>query len=291
MSRNASKRRTPNILVITTHDSGRHFGCYGVDAVHTPAIDALAGDGVLLTRWFAAVPICSASRVTMLTGRYPQSHGLMDLTGFGWAMNDDERHLSHILRDAGYATHLFGLQHEVKDVERLGFEEVHAQPVAGRGRADAISIAEQIAGFLGERQPDESPFYAQVGFFETHTPWTDAEPDTSKGVYVPPHIVPDEAARGLMAQLQGVVRQVDDAVRTVVDALADTGLEDDTLLVFTTDHGIEISRSKWTVYDPGIEVAMVMRWPRGRITDSAGSDRGGSARQRRGRKPRREPLR
>ena len=73
----------PNILQITTHDSGRHFGCYGHPALHTPAIDSLAAGGVRFTNYFCTVPICSASRVSQLTGLYPQSNGMMDLVNFG----------------------------------------------------------------------------------------------------------------------------------------------------------------------------------------------------------------
>ena len=74
----------PNILIITNHDSGRHFGCYGVETVHTPAIDALAADGLKFENYFATVPLCSPSRGAMLTGRYPQSTGLMGLTHAPW---------------------------------------------------------------------------------------------------------------------------------------------------------------------------------------------------------------
>jgi len=85
-----------NILQITTHDSGRHFGCYGHRTLHTPQIDALAADGVQLDNYFAVAPICCASRASMLTGRYPQSHGLMDLCfpPFDWALREDERHIT-----------------------------------------------------------------------------------------------------------------------------------------------------------------------------------------------------
>jgi len=259
----------PNILVITTHDSGRYFGCYGIDELRTPAIDALAADGVCFTRYFATVPICSASRATMLTGRYPQSHGLMDLVhpNAGWKLGDDERHLSHLLRDAGYGTYLFGMQHEAWDVNTLGFDETHAQHASGGGRQFAGEVAESVAEFLASSAQDTSPFYAQVGFVETHTPFAreHIEPDDSNSVYIPPYVQPDGPMRQTMAEFQGMLRTVDDAVRTIVDALAASGLEEDTLLVFTTDHGIELPRSKWFLYDPGVEIALVMRWPGGGI--------------------------
>ena len=133
----------PNILIITNHDSGRHFGCYGVETVHTPAIDALAADGLRFENYFATVPLCSPSRGAMLTGRYPQSTGLMGLTHapWHWSLNKGEQHLSHILRDAGYHTALFGLQHEAADVQTLGFEALHAQHRDEGGRCTADEVA------------------------------------------------------------------------------------------------------------------------------------------------------
>ena len=113
-----------NILQITTHDTGRHIGCYGHPTVHTPAIDSLAADGVMMTNYFAAAPICCASRASMLTGRYPQSHGLLDLSfpPFSWRLGNGEAHLACLLSSTHH-TVLFGIQHEAfgDDVERLEF--------------------------------------------------------------------------------------------------------------------------------------------------------------------------
>ncbi|MEI8062640.1 MAG: sulfatase [Verrucomicrobiota bacterium] len=249
----------PNILVITTHDTGRHFGCYGVNTVHSPAIDGLAALGVKCANYFTAVPICCASRATMMTGRYPQSHGLMDLffPPFGWEMKPGEQHLSQILRAAGYRTQLFGMQHETGQVDRLGFDKVwHA------GWLPAPAVADSVAAFL-ESQPAE-PFYAQVGFYETHSPYGD--PDGSRGVFVPPQLVPNQPARDLLAKIQGSVRQADAGVATIIAALARTGLADNTILIFTVDHGMEIPRAKWFLYDAGIEIGLIVRWPNGGVT-------------------------
>lgn len=254
----------PNIIIITTHDTGRHFGCYGVETVHTPAIDAIAEDGFKFTRYFTTSPVCSPSRGAMLTGRYPQSNGLIGLTHspWNWRFNEGECHLSHILRDAGYHTALFGLQHEASDLDDLGFEAVHS-----RRRATAPTVARALADFLRTDAASKTPFYAQVGFFETHRPhdFGDVEPDDSKGVCVPPHLVDNETARRELALQQGAIRRVDDAVQIITDALSESGLEDDTALVFTVDHGIEFPRAKFCCYDPGIGVALLMRWPGGGV--------------------------
>ena len=248
-----------NILQITTHDTGRHFGCYGRQTVQTPAIDQLSARGVLFTNYFTTVPICSASRASQLTGLYPQTNGMLDLVGFGWRLNNDVQHASQVLKSAGYHTMLWGVQHEVpgSDRDRLAFD--FAQPTPN----DAIAVADGVAAFLKEDAKSQQPFYAQIGFFETHTPFDrgDTEPDTANGVEIPPYLADTASSRTAMAAFQGAVRNVDTAVGSIMDALRDSGLEDNTLVVFTTDHGIEMPRAKWHCYDPGIAIGMVMYGP------------------------------
>ena len=266
----------PNVIIITTHDTGRHFGCYGIETVHTPAIDAIAKDGVKFTNYFTTSPVCSPSRGAMLTGRYPQSNGLIGLTHspWDWSFNEGERHLSHIMRDAGYHTALFGLQHETSNTDDLGFEATHGQRDEKGRRATAFVVANALADFLKSDAASKSPFYAQVGFFETHRAhdFGDVEPDDSKGVFVPPYLVDDEKARSELALQQGAIRRVNDAVQIITDALVESGLEDDTILVFTVDHGIEFPRAKWFCYDAGIGVALLMRWPNGDIQGGVDCD-------------------
>ena len=260
----------PNVLLITSHDTGRHLGCYGVETVQTPHLDALAAEGVRFTNYFTAVPVCSPSRGVMLTGRYPQSNGLMGLTHapWDWSLNQGERHLSHILRDAGYHTALCGLQHEASDTETLGFIETHAQRGADGRRADALTVANATAEFLHERGQSQQPFYAQIGLFETHRPFDfgGVEPDDSLGVHVPPYLEPTAATVADLAHLQGAVRRVDEAVGLILEALNESGLADNTIVVFTVDHGIEFPRAKWFCYEAGIGIAFIVRWPGGEIT-------------------------
>jgi len=255
--------RPLNIVQITTHDSGRFVGCYGHPTVHTPGIDRIAADGVKLTDYFATVPICCASRASMLTGRYPQRHGLLDLCfpPFDWRIDDGVDHLAGLLSRNGYRSILFGFQHEAArdDIDRLGFDERRLDD----GLRPCGEIAAEVAQFLSSETSGTLPFYAQVGFFETHTPFDfgGVDPDDSLGVEVPPFLVEDSESRAAIAGLQGAMRAVDRAVTTIAEALAENGLEDETLLVITTDHGIEVPRSKWTLYDPGIGIFLIMRCP------------------------------
>ena len=266
-----------NILVITGHDTGRHFGCYGIENVHTPCIDALASGGVLFSNYFAASSVCAPSRGAMMTGRYPQSNGLMEmpksanvgrsLFPWDWSYNEGEQHVSHLLRDAGYHTALIGFQHEAYHSETLGFVSKHAEMIPWTVRHPAERVSEAAVAFLKTRIHGQEPFYAQVGFFESHRPFDfgGVEPDDNAGVYIPPYLAPNEFNVNELAHLQGAVKKLDTAVGEILEALRETGLEENTVVVFTVDHGIEFPRAKKFLYDPGIEVAFMMRWPQGGI--------------------------
>ena len=270
MSRKPSTK--PNIVIITTHDTGRHLGCYGVDTVRSPSIDSLAADGCMFTNYFTTSPVCSPSRGTMMTGRYEQKNGLMGLvhSPWWWRYNQGERHLSHMLTDAGYHTALFGVHHESAYPEpELCFGE--AYPLRGR---PCIEVATCAAEFISTRRGQSEPFYAQIGFFETHKPYDryGYAPDSSKGVSVPPYLVDNDVAREDFAGLQGNVVAVAEAVAVVLDALRNVDQTENTIFVFTVDHGVEVPRSKWTCYDPGIGVALIIRWPGGWIAGGTVND-------------------
>ncbi len=278
--------KLPNIIVITTHDSGRHFGCYGLPTVTSPAIDRLAAEGVLFEQMNAVSAICSPSRGGLLTGQYPLTNGLVGLAGgsWNWELHDSATHLSHRLRRQGFHTRMFGLQHETESIESLGFDDTsaHGGPNRAPHQRPAPVVARDVAGFLREYDGDQ-PFYAQVGFFETHTPYSfgDCQPDDAAGVWMPPyaktHDWPGWAkllnrfgsdpafARQHLAELQGAIKQADQGVGIILDALDRAGLADDTLVLFNTDHGPELPGAKWTMYDRGLGIAFIMRWPSGGI--------------------------
>lgn len=211
--------------------------------------------------------------------------------------------MSHVLRDAGYHTAFFGHQHETADVPALGFDDISGAhqgmlcaPFARtdpsepqKGLADAFKrlsknapdTAKDAASFIKNAAASNTPFFMQVGFFETHTPylWGGCEPDDSSGVYIPSYtqstadtVWNDHLLGPHAAALQGSIRMVDKAVEIILDALDASDLADDTLVVFTVDHGPELPRAKWTMFDAGIRVAFIMRWPAGGIAGGRSCD-------------------
>lgn len=260
----------PNILLINTHDSGRFFGCYGVETVRTPHIDQLAAEGVLFENMMAASPICSPSRGAMVTGRWPQRNGLLGLTHHGFRFNAGERHMAGLLREAGYATVLFHFQHVAQrdQWQELGFEQYLArsrdeeEPIYPFMARPAPEVAQAFAGYLEQRDA-ERPFFAQVNFNESHTPFCfgGVEPDRTFGVTIPPWIKQDKESEAHFAHLQGAMQPLDEGVGIIMAALQAHGLEENTLVVFATDHGLEGVRDKWTCYEAGLGIAAIMRFP------------------------------
>ncbi|MCZ6719328.1 MAG: sulfatase [Gammaproteobacteria bacterium] len=265
----------PNILFITSHDTGDWLRCYGHHTVHTPHLDALAADGYLFSNAFCTSPVCTPSRGAMMTGRYPQSNGLMGLiqTPYRWRYHEGERHLSHLLSGYGYHTVLFNHQHEAPHTDPLGFREQRLvdsgtyRLLTGEHVSTAEETATSVVEFLQQRNEGDAPFYAQMGVFETHTPFgfSGAEPDDEFGVEILPYVVDDENVRRHISGLQGAIRHLDRAVGRIFSALSQTGLADNTIVVFTSDHGVELPRCKWELYDGGIRTALLMRWPEGSV--------------------------
>jgi len=251
----------PNIVIIICHDLGRHLHSYGIDEVNSPNIDQLAERGVKFTNAFCTAPQCSPSRASLFTGRYPHSNGVMGLahSHFGWELHDEERHLVQILNDAGYFTAGLGILHETHTLDRIGFDTI--LPYNDSWKSDELTSS--AVQFIENHAGQESPFYLQVGYVEPHRrPYGfDAPPDTENGVYIPPYLVDEYTARQDFAHFQGAIRQVDKSIGRLVSALDTNGLTEDTLIVFTTDHGIPFPRAKCSLTDAGLETALILHYP------------------------------
>jgi len=259
----------PHIVLITCHDLGRWLGCYGVDSVRSPHLDALAAEGVRFAQAYCTAPGCSPSRAALATGRCPHANGVMGLAHppFGWDLYPGEQPIAAQLAAHGYTTHLFGLQHVTRDISRLGFQHAHRREGAANGRPyHAPDVAAEVVAFLGAAQPS-TPLYLEINLEEPHRPYDQGGvlPDATRGVTVPPYLPDTVAARDEFAALQGAIHAADAAIGRIVAALDGAGLRERTLLVFTTDHGVAMPRAKCTLYDPGIGVALIVRWPEGGV--------------------------
>lgn len=245
-----------NVLIVHWHDLGRHLGAYGHDDVTSPRLDRFAAEGIVFTRAHATAPLCSPSRGSLFTGRYPQSNGLVGLAHHGWEYRTGVRTLPHILSENGWHTALFGMQHETSYPAKLGFAEFDVS------NSYCEYVVEHATAWL--KSAPTQPFLLTAGFFETHRPYpperyTPADPSA---VAVPAYLPDDAEVRQDLADFYGAITVADAAVGRLLDTLEATGLDRTTWVVFMTDHGPAMPRAKSTLYDAGTGIALIIRPPR-----------------------------
>jgi arylsulfatase A-like enzyme len=251
----------PNILYLHSHDTGRYIQPYG-HAVATPHLQRLAEQGVLFRQAFSAAPTCSPSRAALLTGQAPHSSGMLGLAHRGFALNDYRQHIVHTLREAGYYTALFGMQHEARDPAALGYDQLWVES------SHVPHVAPRVVDFLANHPPQ--PFFLSVGFFETHREFP--EPEEIPHYCAPPQPLPDTPeTRHDMAAFKASAAILDRGVGAVLGALDTSGLAERTLVIATNDHGLAFPGMKCTLTDHGIGVALIMRGPgfrAGQVSDA-----------------------
>jgi arylsulfatase A-like enzyme len=244
-----------NVLIVHWHDLGRYLGAYGHADVSSPRLDRLAADGILFTRAHATAPLCSPSRGSLFTGRYPQSNGLLGLAHHGWEYRAGVRTLPQLMSESGWHTTLFGMQHETSFPARLGFDDYDVS------NSYCEYVVECATGWLRDAPPH--PFLLTAGFFETHRPYPRDryEPADPDAVHLPDYLPDLPDVREDLADFYGSISVADAAVGELLDTLAETGLDRSTWVVFLTDHGPALPRAKSTLYDAGTGIALIVRPP------------------------------
>ena len=269
-----------NVVYFHTQDLGRCCSPYGYP-VETPNIQRFAEEGVLFKSMFSVSPTCSPSRTALLTGQYPHEVGLLGLTCQGWRINDYSHHLSAFLKKHGYLTALSGIQHEDKiPHESLAYDRFLAKQAAvENGRHVIVDKALDFLKEQGESK-DGQPFFLAVGISENHRhAWDETcdmmseywgEPDP-RYVRPLPQYPDTPETRKDSAKFYRAVKYFDFQVGRLMSVLRETGLENDTLVIVTTDHGIGMPQIKMNLTDGGLGVAFMIQapgFPRGKVIDS-----------------------
>jgi arylsulfatase A-like enzyme len=254
-----SQPQPDNVLIVHWHDLGRCLGAYGYDGVASPHLDQLAAEGILFTRAHATAPLCSPSRGSLFTGRYPHSNGLVGLAHHGFEYRPGVRTLPQILHEHGWYSALFGMQHETSFPARLGFDEFDVS------NSYCEYVVQRAQEWLVDSAPIEEgiPFLLTAGFFETHRPYPREryEPADTADVEVPDSLPDTPEVRDDLAEFYGSIAVADAAVGRLLGTLAETGLDQSTWVVFMTDHGPAFPRAKSTLYDAGTGIALIIRPP------------------------------
>lgn len=313
----------PNVIVIIADDLGYgDLGCHGNELIETPTIDDVYGESTRLTRFYGA-PFCSPSRASLLTGRYHYRTGVIGVILGRALMYPDEVTIADVLSECGYRTGCFGKWHlgdnsPFRPIDR-GFQRSLVHRGGGIGQRgdfpenswgyDSVNgpasayfdpvlrrdgEAEETKGYCTDvffneaidfiQESSEKPFFTYLATNTPHTPLQIhdeyADPYREQGLGEP------------TARLYGMISNIDDNVSRLLETLESMGIADETLVIFTSDHGAqpippehqregELQRfnsglrgHKGMVYDGGIRVPCFIRWP-GKI--DAGRDLDGVA--------------
>ncbi|MBI1375572.1 MAG: sulfatase-like hydrolase/transferase [Phycisphaera sp.] len=271
----------PNVIVVLADDLGYgDLGCYGSPRRNTPRIDRMAAEGVRFTDFLAGSNVCSPSRASLLTGRYPQRCGVplavnIDQKHYEYGLNPDEITLADLLHDNGYTTACFGKWH-------LGYRERHHPIHQGFDHyfgiisnyhvTHKLQVEEKVVEpnadihLMTKRLTDEAiafieknrdrPFFIYLAHYAMHNP-------------ISPH--PDFSPKGSKDIYGDWLGELDHRVGELLDAITRLGLDERTLVVFTSDNGPvpqsssgPLSGTKYTTLEGGHRVPCIMRMP-GRI--------------------------
>lgn len=289
LAADASASDKPNIVYILADDMGyADAGFMGSKDLRTPNLDRLAHDGTVLSSYYVQ-PVCSPTRSTLMTGRYPIRTGVYSVIHphEPWGLKPEERTLAQALRDAGYETaitgkwHLGEFQPEYRPTRR-GFDHQYGlwfgmtdyfthkrgedldwhrddQPCNDQGYSTHL-IAREACRLIREKAPGK-PLFLYLPFNAVHTPLQ--VPDS--------YLAPFGNLTGKRKTYAGMMAAMDEAVGQVLAALDETGLRKNTLIIFSSDNGGPapgtitdngpLRAGKGTIYEGGMRVCACVNWP------------------------------
>lgn len=255
----------PNLLWITAEDLSPALGCYGDPDAITPNLDAFAREAVRYTNAFAAAPVCSPSRSTIITGMWAPSLGTSQMRST-FPLPPEVKGFPAYLRESGYFT-----ANNVKTDYNTGDE--------GRLVKESWTEIGPAAHWRNEARKEGQPFFTVINHMVTHQSramvWPyetfraeiqsklpkEAVHDPAK-VAVPPYYPDTEVVRRELARFHDCVSALDQQVGAILKQLEEDGLADDTIVFFYSDHGSGMPRHKRLLHDTGMRVPLMIRFPK-----------------------------
>ncbi len=304
----AAKKRF-NLVAILTDDQGRwSLSCYGGKNLQTPHMDQLAAEGALFENAFVSCPVCSPSRMTYLTGKFGSQTGVTDYLNAAQAKHSgiSPKHTTwpDILLKNGYATALIGKWHlgsrEISFPKNNGFSYFvgnlgggwHPRNPTFTNNAQitkhypgfSVDVCTDLAiNFISENQ--KKPFALLLNYREPHAayvPMPDEDMSAMKNLVptIPSYPgLPQKKVKGLMRDYLTAIRAVDRNLGRLLAHIKSLGLEDDTIVIFTSDHGYNMGHhglqfkgnGYWLVkgkrgcrpnmFDTSVTVPLLIKWP------------------------------
>ena len=247
----------PNILWILSEDISPELSCYGTQGMQTPNLDKLAGQGIRFNNAFMTAPVCSASRSAMITGMFQTSIGAHNHRSHrddGYTLPEPVRLITEYFRDAGYFTA------NVKTA---------APGVKGSGKTDFnFKFKNAFDGSDWNQRKAGQPFFAQLSISITHRGghWKNLRnqlknPVDPAKIKLPPYYPDHPVAREDWATYLDSIQVMDGYIGKILKRLDDENLAENTLVIFIGDHGRCHVRGKQWLYDGGIHIPLIVRWP------------------------------
>lgn len=264
----AAQAKRPNILVILSDDHSVPFvGCYGNKTIVTPNLDRFAAEGMRFDKAFTAAPQCVPSRTAIMTGRSPVA---ARMGRFSSPLPPDVTTLPEQLRKAGYFTGICRRQFHLDGppggaVTKALFDKhgmrTFDQRVDWLDRNSPRAQTEAKVNEFLDKRPAEKPFFLWVNFNDPHHVWDRTGQHDPKKIAVPPWLPDLPGMRDDLARYSDEVGRMDGEFQSVLDILAKRGLSENTLVVFMGDNGMAFPHGKGSLYDPGLNVPLLVRWP------------------------------
>ena len=257
----------PNVLVVLSDDhAAAHLGCYGNPDVKSPNLDAFARSGVRFERAYVTCPQCVPSRASLMTGRSPVAIGM---TRFSAPLPADVVTWPEVLRKAGYFTGVAGRTYHLDGAANPELNPIYQKHKLKTfpDRVDFVKTApdgdgslRQLGEFL-DAVPAGKPFALQLCFSDPHRPYTAPKVHDPKAVTLPKHYPDTPAVRADYAAYLDEIARLDGDIGRVLAELDTRKLADNTLVLFLGDNGAAQWRGKGTLYELGIRVPLLVRWP------------------------------
>ena len=252
----------PNVVLFVADDLGvTDTGPYGSKDVRTPNLDRLAAQAVRFDRAFAGSPTCVPSRAVLYTGLMPFRNGAHPNHS---QCREGVKSLAHYFQQLGYATAQAGKRH-FNPASVFPFEIIKGSEVPEPGfeskpalRVDLNTApVDQWLASAGKGKP----FFLIVADHSPHVVWPDKAEYQPEDVEIPPNHVDTPETRAARARYYTDITKMDRNVGQVLASLGKNGLAESTIFIFTSDQGAQWPFAKWTVYDAGIRVPLLIRWP------------------------------
>lgn len=269
----------PNLLLVISDDhSFPHVGCYGNPDIRTPNLDQFAAHGMRFDRAYVMSPQCVPSRASLMTGRSPVA---IQMVRFSAPLPADVTAFPEVLRANGYFTGICGRSHHLdgntsppeskKVYDENNLETMHKR--VDFLRKDMATAVSDMQEFL-KKVPAGKPFFLQVGSNDPHRSFTTkgkGKPHDPARLKLPPHFPDTQLVREDLAAHYDEIAHLDDFFGELMAVLDEHNLATNTLVMFTGDNGAALLRGKGTLFETGIHVPLLVRWP-GRVKAGAATD-------------------